>query len=199
MALNSAENRQSLISVFPRLSVDPVFEVESPETSEYNCIAWAMGFDDRWVDHLPDYSIARKKWWPEGVDRDYRPETLVAAFEKMGFEVCDDDTTEQDYDKVALYKISPLIDPFTNQKIADEGWTHAARVLSSGIYHSKIGAMYDIHHRGGDVFEGTSYGQIYCFMKRKVSDRSLTDKVKAEQPVISVPSDIYDIIAKMMA
>ena len=114
MALNSAENRQSLIDAFPKLGSDLHFEIESPETGAYNCIAWAMGFDDRWIDHLPDYSIARKKWWPEGVDRDYRPETLVAAFEKVGFEVCSDGETEQDYDKVALYKVSPLTDPYTS-------------------------------------------------------------------------------------
>lgn len=121
MALNSTENRQSLISVFPKLGIDPVFEVESPDTSEYNCIAWAMGFDDRWVDHLPDYSIARKKWWSEGAERDYRPETLVAAFEKMGFEECGDDMMEQGYDKGGVVQISPLIDSYTKKRLPMKG------------------------------------------------------------------------------
>lgn len=194
MALDSPENRQILINIFPNLGLDGSFVIKSEKTTAYNCIAWAMGFDDRWVDHLPDNDIAKKKWWPDGVARDYNPETLVAAFEKLGFEKCNDDQEEAGYDKVALYKVSPLVNPITFQVIANEGWSHAARVLSANIYHSKIGSSFDIYHRSGDIFNGPFYGEVFQFMKRKVEDRIITERIKSEPSVITVPENILDII-----
>lgn len=198
MALNTNENRQKLIKVFPKLGTDAHFYIKSPETPEYNCIAWAMGFDDRWVDHLPDYNISKKKWWPDGVARDFKPSTLIKAFEKLGFVVCDNDYDEEGFEKVALYKTSPLLDPYRGTVIADEGWTHAARVLSTDLYHSKIGSSFDIYHRSGDVFNGTSYGIIYQFMKRRLENFIITERIKKEKPIINIPDNISDIIAKIM-
>lgn len=197
MALNTPENRQKLIDYFPKLGKDSLFNIQSPETGAYNCIAWAMGFDDRWVDPLPDNHIAKKKWWPEDIARDCRPKTLIAAFEKLGFIRCDDGCIENGYDKVALYKLSPFYDPFTSTFI-NEGWTHAARIVSTEMYHSKIGPAFDIYHRNGDVFEGTSYGEIYQFMKRKKEDFAITERIKNEESVIEEPDDIIDIIKKTM-
>ncbi len=199
MALDTPENREKLIDSFHHLSDDENFCITSRKTPSYNCIAWAMGFDDRWVDCYPDFDKARKKWWPEGVARDFNPDTLVSAFEMVGFVKCDDDSPEDGYDKVALYKVSPLVDPMTGKKIADEGWTHAAKVLESNVYHSKIGESFDIHHSGGDVFAGSSYGSIYQFMKRKQSDRSICDSIRQQAPGFSIPDDILNIIQAIMA
>lgn len=158
-----------------------------------------MGFDDRWVDCYPDFDQARKKWWPESVARDFRPETLVAAFAKVGFVPCDNDTPEEGYDKVALYKVRPLKNPITGEVIADEGWTHAAKVLDKNLYHSKMGGLFDIQHSGGDVFAGSSYGTVYQFMKRKQSDRSICDNIRRQAPGYTIPNDILNIIQGMMA
>lgn len=49
MDINSEENRKKLIELFPLLADDPNFKLESEATDVYNCIAWAMGFNDRWV------------------------------------------------------------------------------------------------------------------------------------------------------
>lgn len=198
MALNTKANRKKLKNIFPRLATDAHFSIQSPETPEYNCIAWAMGFNDRWVDYFLDYDISRKKWWPDGVARDSKPDTLIAAFKQLGFVECEDDSNEEGFDKVALYKVSPLTDPYTGETIANEGWTHAARVVSSDMYHSKIGSLFDIYHRSGDVFMGTSYGDIYQFMKRKKEDFAITEKIKNEEPTIDIPDNIANIIAKMM-
>lgn len=198
MALDSQENRQILINIFPSLEFDKLFTIKSQQTQAYNCIAWAMGFDDRWVDYTPDTDIARKKWWPEGVARDYKPETLVAAFEALGFRKCNDDKGETGYDKVALYKVSPLINPYTSRTIAKEGWSHAARVISNNLYHSKMGESFDIYHRNGNVFKDSCYGEVYQFMKRKIEDRIITERIKALPPVITIPYDIVDIIASKM-
>lgn len=48
--LNSSVNREALISAFPNLRNDASFKILSPQTQVYNCIAWAMNFNDRWVD-----------------------------------------------------------------------------------------------------------------------------------------------------
>ena len=97
MALNSPENRQLLIDIFPALGSDGSFTITSEQTQAYNCIAWAMGFDDRWVDYILN---STKKWWPKDVPLDWHPETLIAAFEAVGFEKCDDGKPEDGFDKV---------------------------------------------------------------------------------------------------
>lgn len=198
MALDTEENRNQLINIFPKLETDRHFSIQSPKTPEYNCIAWAMGFDDRWVDPSPDFDISRKKWWPDGVARGLNPATLIEAFKHLGFIECSDDRYEEGFDKVALYKISPLKDSYTGKTIADEGWTHAARVLSSDLYHSKMGGLFDIYHRSGNVFGGTIYGNIYQFMKRKKEDYAITERIKNEESSIYTPDDITDIITRMM-
>ena len=50
MDFNTEENRKVLLGYFPQLSKDQHYELLSEETPVYNCIAWAMGFNDRWVD-----------------------------------------------------------------------------------------------------------------------------------------------------
>lgn len=196
MDLNTQENRDSLIGHFSALRSDKSFEVHSPQDCGYNCIAWAMGFDDRWVDYILN---SPKKWWPKGVDNDYRPESLVKAFEAVGFEMCNDDTVEEGYDKVALYKASPFYDPLS-RKIVKEGWSHAARVLTSGQYHSKVGESFDIYHRSGDVFDGTSYGNIFQFMRRPVEKRDIVERIKQSEPVqITIPPNLDDLIIKILA
>lgn len=199
MALDTPENREELIGTFHRLADDENFCIMSRKTPSYNCIAWAMGFEDRWVDCFQDSGIAHKKWWPNSVSRDFRPATLVSAFEAVGFVTCDDGVPEDGYDKVALYKVSPLKDPITDEVIAEEGWTHAAKVVGDNLYHSKIGGLFDIHHSGGEVFSDSSYGSIYQFMKRKQSDRSICDNIRKQVPGFSIPDDILNIINEIMS
>lgn len=199
MALDTAENREELIGTFQLLARDGNFHITSRKTPSYNCIAWAMGFNDRWVDCYPDSDKARKKWWPNDVERDFKPETLIKAFEAVGFVKCDNDTPENGYDKVALYKVSPLVDPMSGKVIATEGWTHAARVQDRNVYHSKIGGSFDIEHSGGGIFAGSSYGTIYQFMKRKVTDRSISENIQKRVPGFTIPDDILNIIQAMMA
>lgn len=196
MDLNTEENRERLIGAFPKLEDEKgVFHIESPETSGYNCIAWAMGFDDRWVDYLLD---SPKKWWPAGVSRDWRTDTLISAFEAVGFEKCEDGNTEEGYDKVALYRVRPFQDPETDEWIDEYGWTHAARVIQDNVYHSKIGPSFDIYHRSGDVFEGTDYGEIYQYMRRPENKREIVERIKVEEPRYDVPDNILAIVMDIM-
>lgn len=158
MALDTSINRSLLANVFPDLAKDANFKILSECTDVYNCIAWAMGYTDRWVDHF----VGAGHWWPNDVARNTDPETLIAAFKAEGFEISDNFLFEEGYSKVVLYK-----------KKDREEWTHAARVVTSDIEYSKFGRAWDGQHshdvlyRTGIGKEQQSYGVAYAYMKRK--------------------------------
>src|SRR4051812_32933617 len=100
--------------------------VTSPATSDYNCIAWAAGDTEH--------------WWQPGI---FWPtiaaptagdvQTLIQAYQSIGFELCADGLLESGFEKVALY--------------GDFFWyLHAARRLPSGKWTSKLGHDVDIEH-----------------------------------------------------
>lgn len=165
MDFDTPRNRQSLIDVFPDLDGDGNFRILSDCTYTYNCIAWAMGYDDRWVDicSLPGH------WWPRGVVRDTSPEALVSAFMAEGFEVSDNQMPEEGYSKVVLYK-----------KEDREEWTHAARIVSPEVEYSKFGSAWDGQHshdvlcKTAEGQKSQSYGVAYAYMKRKTAAVSPT-------------------------
>lgn len=163
MDYNTIGNRQILISAFgEKLENDPNFYLTSPNTYVYNCIAFAMGLEDRWVDSadLPWH------WWPPfPIAKGETNECLIHAFEYFGFEKCDmDDNIDEGFDKVVLY--------------GDNGkWQHAAKVVENGIYHSKFGEAFDGLHSGGDVLE-QQYGRPFLVMRRPKKLAHLTDNLK---------------------
>lgn len=159
-----------LLGVFPFLREDKSACITSHRTDEYNCIAWAMGTDEWWIDPRE----APGHWWPAGVPKDMRSSSLIRAFERVGFARCGDAAPEEGYDKIALYKDEQ-----------HDCWTHAARVLSAEVYHSKMGQSFDIRHRGGDIFRGSTYGMLYAFMKRPKKDGHLTaDRISESEGTI---------------
>lgn len=168
MALDSKVNRDELIRYFPDLASDNHFHLLSDATRKYNCIGWAMGSDERWVTS----AFGADYWWPDGVDRDSNQDSLVKAFEAVGFSICADSTLEAGFDKVALY--------------AREGqWTHAARIISDEEEYSKFGTGWDATH-GHDVFDGTNYGSVFCYMKRPVADRHITKDMMGKIGIVKV-------------
>lgn len=169
--LNSLENREALISAFPNLRNDENFKILSPRTQVYNCIAWAMNFNDRWV----DIADILGHWWPNAVVKSLSPEALVQAFEAVGFEKTSDQTTEEGYDKVVLY-----------MNINKGEWTHASRIIAESVGHSKFGAAWDGHH-SVDSISGGVYGTPYCWMKRS---RSYHFQSEIQQNHINVNLDL---------
>jgi len=96
----------------------------SEKSSDYNCIAWALGFD-----HI--------LLWPEAAfDMEWpfpRPETCSVAdfaqlFALFGYERCNTEMYEAGFEKIALYSVTPNSAP-----------EHAARQLQDGRWTSKLG------------------------------------------------------------
>jgi len=73
--------------------------------------------------------------------------------------MCDDDSLEQGFEKVAIY-----VDE------EDDMPSHMARQLESGWWTSKCGNLQDITHQTLSALEGGQdygYGKVTCIMKRK--------------------------------
>src|ERR1700755_2516488 len=141
MAAASHDAKHRLIARVPGLERS-IFELTSPRTEEYNCIAWAAHDTEHW-------------WWPGGgfwprgaAER----ETLAAfeaAFATRGFTRCESPALEAGYEKVALYAIDGVP-------------THAARQLADGSWTSKLGALEDVRHPL-EAFTVIDYGQPVRF------------------------------------
>jgi hypothetical protein len=134
---------------FPAL-VSAGYQVTSPKTPRYNCIAWAAGDQTRWW--WPDANS--QYFWPPGVPREESLDAFVQAFRALGFVLCDDASFEQGCEKVAIYTIfgSP---------------THAARQLGPSGWTSKLGPQEDITHHLEGV-QGAEYGTVTAVLKRPI-------------------------------
>jgi len=154
-----------LLRAFPQLRQTP-WAVTSPRTPLYNCIAWAAGDDRHWWE--PD--AAREYRWPPGVPREYRIEAYIAAFEFLGYDVCEvaDEALDPGHEKVAIYA-------------KDGEVTHAARQLQTGEWTSKCGELEDITHALGGL-EGPHYGTPVVIMRRRLarSTQDTSPKVEAD-------------------
>lgn len=139
-----------LENLFPRL-VGTAFEVTSPQTPEYNCIAWAAGDDQHWW--WPGLPPVAPYHWPVGLDASITMLNFQRAYESVGYEVCDSGAVEADREKIAVY--------------AKDGVpTHAARQLGDGTWTSKCGKSHDITHVDPDHVGGVFYGEVAVYMAR---------------------------------
>lgn len=154
MALDSDANREILMRGFPALRNDPNFKIKSEETPNYNCIAWAMGYNDRRMDPTSEGALFD---WPKGLPKlcalALHISILVKAFEAEGFEITKNYHFEPDKEKVYLYK-----------EIGKPLWTHASRLVAEGVEYSKFGKSFDAVHSSGTLTN--IYGEVYACMKR---------------------------------
>lgn len=138
---------------------EPDFDVTSPWTGVYNCIAHAA-YDPK------------RKWWPvpEGNNDAYWPplvprrrtvRAFTSAFESLGYHECEDGSYEADYEKVVIF----VSDKATPENPLDAP-THMARQLPCGRWTSKLGGKEDIAHDSLTSLEGRQYGRIKRFLKR---------------------------------
>jgi hypothetical protein len=139
-----------IISKFPLLTSNN-WRLTSPATNEYNCIAWAAHDAERWW--WPD--MDGDAFWPSEVSRQVTLDAFVAAYGLVGYSICATGHLEDGFEKIAIYA-------------KPTGPTHAARQLASGKWTSKLGGWEDIEHDSPAALVGEIYGDIVCFLKRKL-------------------------------
>jgi hypothetical protein len=71
---------RSAFPPFPNSRIDP-FLITSPQTSSYNCIAWAFGDNSKW--YWPDSSNIY--FWPSDIPRQETLDSFIKLFESIGY------------------------------------------------------------------------------------------------------------------
>ena len=138
--------RDHVYRAFPRLRSSP-WELTSPVTPDYNCVAWAAEDATRW------WWPAESYFWPSAAPREASLDGFVTAFVSMGFELAEGEDAENlGYEVIAI---------FANEF----GPTHVARRLSNDSWTSKLGQSYDITHELS-ALEGAVYGSVRQLMRR---------------------------------
>src|SRR5258708_6860805 len=95
--LRDAETPQ-IEKVFPGLASSG-YRITSPAEARYNCLAWAVGSDQTWLqaERVNGY------YWPPGVTRENSVSSWIDVMRMHGFESCDDSEQEPGWEKVAIY------------------------------------------------------------------------------------------------
>ena len=128
--------------------------MESKETWDYNCIAFAAGVETEWW--WPDPNGEGK--WPEGVRREELLECFAEAYGTLGYETCEDAKLEAGYEKVSIYAQNGVP-------------THAAKQLPNGRWKSKLGSWEDVEHNTLRAVEEYVYGRAVLYLKRRLAGR----------------------------
>jgi hypothetical protein len=131
---------------------DAVCEVKSPYDTNYNCIAFAAGDNQKWWWPTPD------DFWPDNVSREVTFDAFVQAFETKGFARCQDGTLDQALGKVALFGK----DRGDGQMVP----THAAAQLPDGRWASKLGNHEDVHHDTVEAVNSPAYGAVVLYLAK---------------------------------
>jgi hypothetical protein len=140
-----------LNGIFPRLEAAG-YEITSPETADYNCLAWAAGDVSRWWDG----DLALGYYWPPGAADRRLIEAAMHAYSIFGYRPCDDGHLEPGFEKIAIYGHP-----------RDREYLHAARQLSDGRWTSKLGNLEDITHATAEALYCNGYGVVLKYMKRQ--------------------------------
>jgi len=135
---------------FPNLA-QTEYEITSPRTYDYNCIAWALEEDDRWWSPTSeDY------YWPEGAPTEWSLTAVVQTFGMAGDEPCQNADFEPGFQKVAIFAT------------ASGEPTHAARQLPNGRWTSKLGDWEDIEHELEGIAGEKMYGAVRLILRRSI-------------------------------
>lgn len=137
---------------FPHLKATG-YQVTSPASPDYNCIAWAATEDIRWWEPDPQGLY----YWPETSPREFTLEAYLQAFTNLGYTSTETAALEPGFEKIAIY-VNTQGKP-----------THAARQLANGRWTSKLGRSEDIEH-SLEGLEGTVYGLVAQILRRPIGE-----------------------------
>lgn len=142
-----SSNAQEIFRAFPHLT-ESTYRESSPKTTDYNCIAWAVGISNLFM--WPNaYS-----YWPPRCPYEETIDAFTTAFAFYGYKPCENAQYEEGYDKIALYA-------------REDRPKHAARQLANGLWTSKLGSDVDIEHELAGL-EGTIYGHVVKYYHRPI-------------------------------
>jgi hypothetical protein len=128
------------------------YSVKSRVDSSYNCVAFAVGdMENFWYDVK-----VKGYYWPPGCNAE-TIEGWVCVFRPHGYEDCDSDSFESDFEKIAIYGT-------TNHP------EHVARQTAAGVWVSKMGKGCDIEHATLSAVECEMMGNVVKIMKRPCRD-----------------------------
>ena len=140
------------IPQFPNSQKDP-FKITSPAIPQYNCIAWAYG-----VSNVRMWPSTFNFYWPSNISNNEKISSFIELYKSIGYEVCDDDSLEYGYEKVAIFELNGNA-------------THASRQLKNGDWTSKLGwqpgVSFDVSHTIESISNGY-YGDVSIYMKRNL-------------------------------
>jgi hypothetical protein len=145
------------LELFHKKLRDSDWQRSSPPTNEYNCIAFALGINNQRWQPEPEFG----DHWPEGIPTTNSVESWIALFEKYGYVRCGDGNFEEGYAKIVIYA-------------DDEYPNHVAKLKSSGVWHSKMGNLADIHH----PLDALSYGHRKFFLRQKLPGKKPSKKAQ---------------------
>ncbi|MDZ8025057.1 MAG: hypothetical protein RMX65_019260 [Nostoc sp. DedQUE01] len=144
--------REKIERDYPNLPVYG-YELTSPDTIDYNCVAWTAEDDETWW--WPD--TQNQFYWPLSIPREETIDAFQKAFETLGYEICQGDALEEGFQKIAIYTNSNKVP------------SHVARQLPTGKWTSKLGSLEDIEHNNLQGLTGNpGYGEVVCIMKKRI-------------------------------
>ena len=137
---------------FPDLVEGVSFEFTSPVDPNYNCLAWALSYDNRYFDR------GNGCYWPWEDASEESAEGWARVCEHHGFTVVSDCDTSfaRGTEKIAILK-------------DESGDLHAARQSATGRWKSKLGIGPDIDHSDLKSLK-SSYGEVVIVLQKSRPD-----------------------------
>ena len=138
----------------PNLIEGQDYQLISPATDAYSCLAHAIHRDDRVI--WPDESETCA--WPPQLERRDTLAVFREFFCLCGYQDWVHGKLQAGIEKIALYvdNIGLVV--------------HVARQLKNGHWSSKLGSLADIEHISDQTIEGASYGSVAHYMGRRRSN-----------------------------
>ena len=137
--------------MFPQLVEGVTFEFTSEVSYNYNCLSWALSYEDKYLED------GKGCYWPWKHISDSTVEGWVQVCEIHGFTTAITSDFQPGYEKIAIFE-------------NEEGVSHACRQNSVGKWKSKLGAWGpDIDHHALETLE-EQYGKVVWLLQKRRPD-----------------------------
>jgi hypothetical protein len=149
---------------FPNIKAAAIdWNAASKPSEKYNCMGFAVG-DMKWWQppRLPDMVDNPGDYWPDNVDKIDTIEAFIDAAKTARFSECETSDWEERLEKIVLcYRM-------VGEK---KEFSHAAKLMSPGVWKSKFSDMSDVEHSLFGL-DDSAYGNGRKFMRRTIEEKS---------------------------